>query len=104
MSNPLVRAPRLPNPPTEYDPQYMEALISSIRLYFNELDNPGSMLASTQNVAGKITTALSFSQPGVTAGTLRVSLPTQADLALGKLKTGDVYYDTSASNVLKVVP
>jgi hypothetical protein len=79
----------------------MEALINSMRLYFNELDNPGSMLASTQDVNNKITTALSFSQPDpVTAGALRVSLPTQADLA--RLKTGDVYYDTSASNVLKV--
>ena len=101
MSNPLVRAPRLPNPTPEYDQQYMEALISSIRLYFNELDNPGSMLASTQDVDNKITTALSFSQPDpVPPYVLRVSLPTQADLA--RLKTGDVYYDTSASNVLKV--
>ena len=101
MSNPLVRAPRLPNPTLEYDQQYMEALISSIRLYFNELDNPGSMLASTQDVDNKITTALSFSQPdSAPPHALRVSLPTQADLA--RLKTGDVYYDTSASNVLKV--
>jgi len=101
MSNPLVRAPRLPNPTPEYDRQYMEALISSIRLYFNELDNPGAMLASTQDVDNKITTALSFSQQDpVPPNALRVSLPTQADLA--RLKTGDVYYDTSASNVLKV--
>ena len=103
MSNPLVRAPRLANPPDEYDPQYMEALLSSIRLYFNQLDNPGAVLASTQDVDNKITTALSFSQQSpVPPNALRVSLPTQADLA--RLKTGDVYYDTSASNVLKVVP
>jgi len=105
MSNPLVRAPRLPNPAPEYDQKYMEALISSIRLYFNELDNPGSILASTQTdlLNSRIVTALSFSQPNpATPGFLRVSLPTQADLA--SLKTGDVYYDTSASNVLKVKP
>jgi hypothetical protein len=102
MSNPLVRAPRLPNPPDEYNSQYMEALLSSIRLYFNQLDNPGSILASTQDVDNKITTALSFSQPNpATPGTLRISLPTQADLA--RLKTGDVYYDTT-SFVLKVAP
>lgn len=102
MSNPLIRAPRLANPTPGYDQQYMEALISSIRLYFNQLDNPGSMLASTQDVAGKITTALSFSQPDpTTPGALRISLPTQADLAAGKLKTGDVYYDTTTF-VLKV--
>ena len=103
MSNPLIRAPRLATPTPEYSQQYMEALISSIRLYFNQLDNPGSMLASTQDVAGKITTALSFSQPGTTAGTLRISLPTQVDQAAGKLKTGDVYYDTTTF-VLKVSP
>ena len=50
MSNPLVRAPRLPNPTPIYDQQYMEALIRSLRLYFNQLDNPGSVLASTQNI------------------------------------------------------
>jgi len=71
-------------------------------LYFNQLDNPGSILASTQDVDNKITTALSFSQPNpATPGTLRISLPTQADLA--RLKTGDVYYDTTTF-VLKVAP
>jgi len=104
MSNPLIRAPRLANPTLEYNQQYMEALISSIRLYFNQLDNPGSMLASTQNINNVITTALSFSQPDpVTPGTLRISLPTQADQAAGRLKTGDVYYDTGTF-VLKVAP
>jgi len=33
-------------------------------------------------------------------GTSTPSLPTQADLA--SLRVGDIYYDTSASNVLKV--
>jgi hypothetical protein len=103
MSNPLIRAPRLPNPTPEYNQQYMEALISVMRLYFNQLDNPGAVLAATQNVNNAIVTALSFSQPGVTAGTLRISLPTQVDQAAGRLKTGDVYYDTT-SFVLKVAP
>ena len=101
MSNPLFRAPRLPNPTAQYDPQYMEVLLSAIRLYFNQLDNPGAILASTQTVNGNIFTALSFSQPDVTApGTFRISLPTQADL--GNLRVGDVYYDSTAGNVLKV--
>jgi hypothetical protein len=103
MSNPLVRAPRLPSAPLEYDQQFMEVLLSAIRLYFNQLDNPGAVLAATQNINNAIVTALSFSQPGVTAGTLRISLPTQADQAAGRLKTGDVYYDTT-SFVLKVAP
>ena len=103
MSNPLVRAPRMPSAPIEYDQVFMESLLSTIRLYFNQLDNPGAVLAATQNINNAIVTALSFSQPGVTAGTLRISLPTQADQAAGRLKTGDVYYDTT-SFVLKVAP
>lgn len=103
MSNPLVRAPRLPTAPVEYDAQYMASLLSTLRLYFNELDNPGAVLAATKNINNEIVTALSFSQPGVTAGTLRISLPTQADQAAGRLKTGDVYYDTTTF-VLKVSP
>jgi len=104
MSNPFFKAPRLPNPTAEYDQKYMESLLSAIRLYFNQLDNPGSILASTQTVNGTIVTALSFSQPDITSpGTLRISLPTQADLAAGDLKTGDVYYDTTTF-VLKVAP
>jgi len=103
MSNPLFRAPRLPTAPVEYDREFMESLLSTIRLYFNQLDNPGAILAATQNINNEIVTALSFSQPGVTAGTLRISLPTQVDQAAGRLKTGDVYYDTT-SFVLKVSP
>jgi len=104
MSNPLVRAPRLPTAPAEYDAQYISALLNSLRLYFNELDNPGAVLAATQNINNAIVTALSFSQPDpVTPGTLRISLPTQADQAAGRLKTGDVYYDTTTF-VLKVAP
>jgi len=103
MSNPLVRAPRLPSAPLEYDQQFMEVLLGAFRLYFNQLDNPGAVLAATQNVNNAIVTALSFSQPGVTRGTLRISLPTEVDEAAGRLKTGDVYYDTT-SFVLKVSP
>jgi len=103
MSNPLVRAPRLPTAPVEYDAQYMASLLSTLRLYFNELDNPGAVLAATKNINNEIVTALSFSQPGITPGTLRISLPTQVDQAAGRLKTGDVYYDTTTF-VLKVSP
>ncbi len=104
MSNPLVRAPRLPSAPLEYDQQFMEVLLSAIRLYFNQLDNPGAVLAATQNINNAIVTALSFSQPDpVTLGSLRISLPTEVDEAAGRLKTGDVYYDTT-SFVLKVAP
>jgi len=51
----------------------MEALISSIRLYFNQLDNPGDMAGSALNLNLD-------------------TLPTDADLAT--LRLGDVYRDT----------
>jgi hypothetical protein len=73
MSNPLVRAPRLTSPPVEYNQQYMEALLSSIRLYFNQLDNPGDIAGAALNLNLD-------------------TLPTDADLAT--LRLGDVYRDT----------
>jgi hypothetical protein len=51
----------------------MEVLLSSLRLYFNQLDNPG-------DIAGA---ALNFNLD---------TLPTDADLA--NLRLGDVYRDT----------
>ena len=73
MSNPLVRAPRLPTAPVEYDAQFMAALLNALRLYFNQLDNPGAMQGSSLNLDLN-------------------TLPTDADLAT--LRLGDVYRDT----------
>ena len=104
MSNPLFKAPLLPIAPVEYDQRFMNAFTNALRLYFNQLDNPGALLAATQNVNNQVFTALSFSQPDpTTPGALRISLPTQVDQAAGRLKTGDVYYDTTTF-VLKVAP
>lgn len=101
MSQKGVRAPLLPVAPTEYDAQYINQLLSILRLYFNQLDNAGPMTASTERVGGEIVAALSFSQPDSSApATFIVSLPTQADL--GNLRVGDVFRDTTAGNVLKV--
>lgn len=101
MSQKGVRAPLLPVAPAEYDAQYINQLLSILRLYFNQLDNAGPMTASTERVSGDIVSALSFSQPDSSAPTtFIVSLPTQADL--GNLRAGDVFYDTTASNVLRV--
>jgi len=96
-------APRLPAAPEEYDQQFMQQLLNTLRLYFNQLDNAAPIAAAAQNVGTtKVVTALTFSQPTPNANpvTFQVSLPTQADLT--HLRKGDVYYDTSASNVLKV--
>ena len=73
MSNPLVRAPRLPTAPVEYDAQFMAALLNALRLYFNQLDNPGDIAGSALNLNLD-------------------TLPTEADLAT--LRLGDVYRDT----------
>jgi len=73
MSGPLFVAPSLPVPPVEYDSQYMTQLLNVLRLYFNQLDNPGFLASSGMN----------FNLD---------TLPTQADLAT--LRLGDVYRDT----------
>ena len=73
MSNPLVRAPRLPTAPIEYDAQFMAALLNALRLYFNQLDNPGDIAGSALNLNLD-------------------TLPTDANLAT--LRLGDVYRDT----------
>jgi len=92
-----VTAPRLPAATQEYDAKYINQLTNVLRLYFNQLDNAGPMTASTQFNGTDIVAGLSFFPTGTSTSP---SLPTQADLA--SLRVGDIYYDTSASNVLKV--
>jgi hypothetical protein len=98
MANKGVIAPRLPAAPVEYDRNYMDAMLSILRQYFNALDNPGPILASTQRRPATATTpiqvvsALSCTEPD-NAGVSVISLPTQADFA--NLRSGDIYYDTS---------
>ena len=102
MASKLFTAPRLPAAPVEYSQQFMDQLTSILRLYFNQLDNASPMLAASQNVgATNVISALTFAQPDpANPGQFTISLPTQADLA--NLRSGDVYVDTTASNVLKV--
>jgi len=101
MAQKNVKAPFLPVAPVEYDARFMDQLTSILRLYFNQLDNAGPMAAATQRLNGTIVAGLSFIQPDpANPNTFTVSLPTQADLS--NLRVGDIYYDTSAGNVLKV--
>jgi hypothetical protein len=97
MAQKNVVAPRLPAATQEYDSAFINQLTNVLRLYFNQLDNAGPMVASTQRNGTDVVAGLSFFP---TSGTTTPSLPTQADLA--SLRVGDIYYDTSASNVLKV--
>jgi hypothetical protein len=65
--------PRLPAAPDQYDRRYQDQLTNVLRLYFNLLNNPGDMGASSLNFN-------------------LATLPTDADLA--NLRLGDVYRDT----------
>jgi hypothetical protein len=98
MAQKNVVAPKFPAAIGDtYDPALINQITNVLRLYFNQLDNAGPMVASTQRNGSDIIAGLSFFPTG---NTTTPSLPTQADLA--SLRVGDIYYDTSASNVLKV--
>ena len=65
--------PSLPLAPNEYEKRYQDQLNNILRLFFNQLNNPGNMGGSTLNLN-------------------LATLPTQADLP--NLRLGDVYRDT----------
>jgi hypothetical protein len=83
-------APRLPVAPVEYDVRFMDEFIRILRLYFAQIDNTGPIQGTTLNLS-------TISQ---VTGLPVISIPTQASLAT--LRVGDVYYDTTAGNVLKI--
>jgi hypothetical protein len=65
--------PNLPLAPNEYERRYQDQLNSILRLFFNQLSNPGDMGGATLNLNLD-------------------TLPTEADLP--NLRLGDVYRDT----------
>jgi len=73
--------PRLPSAPPEYSEPYMSGVLNVLYLFFQQINAVQPINIARLNIDLK-------------------TLPTQADLA--DLRTGDVYRDTSASNVLKV--
>jgi len=66
-------APNLPLAPNEYERRYQDQINNILRLYFNQLSNPGDMGGSSLNLNLE-------------------TLPTEADLP--NLRLGDVYRDT----------
>jgi len=104
MANANVVQPRLQSAPAEYDQVWMNNLVSQLRLYFTQIDNAGPMVAASSNIGTtSVKSGLNFSHPNPSNPNKFVSsLPTQADLS--NLRSGDVYYDTSANNVLKIKP
>ena len=99
MSTGTTKAPNLPIAPVEYNQQFQDQFNNVLRLYFNQLDNPGPSAMSTQRNGTAVISALNFSQANAT-GVRVVSLPTQSDLA--NITVGSVYVDTANANVLKV--
>jgi hypothetical protein len=74
--------PNLPLAPTEYSRQYQDQLNNVLRLFFNQLSNPGNMGGATLNL-----------DPN--------NLPTDADFA--QLRPGDVFRDTSTGSTSQVL-
>jgi hypothetical protein len=66
--------PSLPLAPAEYESRYFSQLNNILRLYFNQLSNPGDMGGATLNLNIE-------------------TLPTSADF--DALRSGDVYRDIS---------
>jgi hypothetical protein len=68
-----VTPPNLPLAPNEYERRYQDQINNILRLFFNQLSNPGDMGGATLNLNLD-------------------TLPTEADLPT--LRLGDVYRDT----------
>jgi hypothetical protein len=68
-----VSPPSLPLAPEEYERRYQDQLNNVLRLFFNQLSNPGNIGGATLNLNLN-------------------TLPTDADLP--NLRLGDVYRDT----------
>ena len=81
MSLSPIEPPRLPDAPAVYDGAYMAQVLRVLRLFFNRMTARRALEATRLNI--EINT-----------------LPTEADVA--NLRTGDVYRDTTAGDVLKI--
>jgi hypothetical protein len=104
MSTGTTRSPALPLAPIEYQREYLDTVHNILRQYFAQLDNPGSSAASTSRPdVNTVIPAMNFSQVNPTTGLREISCPTSVEYAAGKLRTGDIYYDTT-TYVLKIVP
>jgi hypothetical protein len=101
MSTGTTKSPVFPVAPLEYSQIYQDQLNNILRLYFSQLDNPGASAGSAQKIGNTVIAALNFSTFDPLTGNTSVSFATSVEEAAGKLRIGDVYYDT-ATNVLKI--
>lgn len=79
----MIRPPTIGAAPAAYSPAFFSSFLNELRAFCDRVNRPYAHNASTLNID---------------IGTL----PTEADIAT--LRSGDVYRDTTASNVLKIVP
>ena len=79
----MIRPPSFGTAPLEYIGSFFDGVLREIRSFTDRMNRPYPHNASTVNID---------------IGTL----PTEADIAT--LRSGDVYRDTTASNVLKIKP
>ena len=101
----MAKAPQLPDPPKDYSRDYLVRLLRSLAIYFNQIDNPGPLQATTINfsslsngtaVAGLVTT--STLNGALLVGATSVTL---AD-ASGFAASGDAYIlDGATSDKIK---
>lgn len=77
----MTTPPRLPSAPEAYSRPYLDDLLRTLSIFFNRLTAVQQVNATTLNIDLD-------------------RLPTEADIA--QLRTGDVYRDTTAGDVLKI--
>ena len=101
MSTGTTHQPRLPKAPEMYDRAFIDNLTNLLRQYFVTLDTPSVSAASYLFLNPKTNLKITAS-PTSPLNINSSALPTQTSLS--SLNSGDIYYDTSAGNVLKIKP
>ncbi len=94
------RAPPLPNPPAQWDPQYMRQVLRSLEIYFSQMDS------RTPNNAQKYTAdefvGGSFSGTDITATNVTTTSLTAIGGSIDNLHTQEVFADYVNTHGLQV--
>ena len=93
----------LPLPPLEYDAQYMNTLIRVLNFMIQQLQNP-NLLKSYELIVADRDNSTSFSiNPQLQHDILTIIVKNLPTSSTG-LEKGQLWIDTTAGNVLKVIP
>ena len=96
-------SPVLPLPPLEYDIAYMNNLIRLLNFFIKQTDNPGVLVGSGISIADgdvDVDFLVDLNTPDDSTKVVIMALPTSAT----GLVSGQIWVDTGAGNVLKIVP